>query len=89
MAPPRRPARTRVTGRDPRKGLVRRRHPETDLFDFFPDLPRPRRPTYAEQVQRMRESIALMQQRVRRNVEHHRAEAAAITAKWRSTRKRS
>ena len=78
---------TTVSGRDARTRLVRRRHRETDLFDLFPDLPRPVRPTYADQLQQMQESIALMRQRVRRNVEQHRAEAAAITEKYRRKRR--
>ena len=85
MAPPR----TNVSGRDARARLVRRRHHETDLFDLFPDLPRPWRPTYADQVRHMQDTIALMRQRVRQNAVQHRAAAAAITEKYRRRRKRS
>jgi hypothetical protein len=53
-----------------------------DLFDLFPELPHPRREPRTEQLARVRESVERMQLSVRRNVEHQRAAAAEVKAKW-------
>lgn len=66
-----------------------RRRRETDLFDLFPELPRPRRPTRAEQLLRVQQSVERMQVNVRQNVEHQRAAAAAVRARFVAARKRS
>jgi hypothetical protein len=59
-----------------------------DLFDLFPELPRFRHRSRAEQVRAVRENVARTQRRAAASILRHRAAAAQVKAAWLAKRRR-